>query len=149
MNKKNLFSRYIFYRPQLKILLPVPRPFYKIKRSVYKSVFDYNDNVGMGMVGCHLNSSYDEREIFQSWRLYLLVMHLRPPPLTRAVPGGRGGVTRPWPPPIGQDFKGYRTTFWPSSRAFSIRYPPQSKILEPPMISWAFLFCNVLSSEVL
>ena len=47
--------------------------------------------------------------------------------------GSKGGATGPWPPPIGQDFKANMATFLPASRASSIRGPPQSKILEPPI----------------
>ena len=37
----------------------------------------------------------------------------------------RGGGHKVMVPPIGQDFKANRATYWRSSRAFSIRGPPQ------------------------
>ena len=49
--------------------------------------------------------------------------------------GSRGGAKGPWPPPIRQHYKG----FWPPYRRLtdrsSIRGPPQSKILDPPMLT--------------
>ena len=55
---------------------------------------------------------------------------------TRAVPWR---WLQGYGPPIGQDFKGNRATNGPSSHTLSIRGPPQSKILEPPMSSEQFL----------
>ena len=50
--------------------------------------------------------------------------------------GSRGGGPQGHGlPPIGRDIKTNRATFWQSSQSFSIRGPPQSKILEPPMPS--------------
>ena len=62
--------------------------------------------------------------------LYIIVLSVTNG-TTRAVPGGVHRAMAP--PPIGQDFKANMATFWPAFRASSIRGPPQSKILEPPM----------------